>query len=52
MLEVEPGELLRRIAERYEQAPHTTAEISAEQLSEWATSFEAPTEDERRLFDR
>jgi len=51
VLDVEPDELLRRIAERQEEAPHTTAEISAAQLSEWAASFEIPTEAERRLFD-
>ncbi|HUZ15826.1 MAG TPA: ATP-binding protein [Gaiellaceae bacterium] len=52
VLEVEPDELLRRIAERYEEAPHTTAEISPEQLSAWAASFERPDNAERRLFDR
>ena len=51
VLDVEPEELRRRIAERYADAPHTTAEISAEQLAEWASSFERPSEDERRLFD-
>jgi len=51
VLDVEPKELLRRIDERYADAPHTTAEISAEQLADWVSSFEAPTEEERRLFD-
>ena len=51
VLDVEPDELLRRTAERYEEAPHTTAEISTEQLAEWAASFERPDEAERRLFD-
>ena len=51
VLDVEPEELLRRIDQRYADAPHTTAEISAEQLAEWASSFERPSEDERRLFD-
>jgi len=51
VLDVEPDELLRRIAERQEKAPNTTAEISAGQLSTWAASFEIPTEAERRLFD-
>jgi predicted kinase len=51
VLDVEPDELLRRIDERYVDAPHTTAEISAEQLAEWASSFERPSEEERRLFD-
>ena len=51
VLDVEPDELLRRIDRRYVDAPHTTAEISADQLAEWASSFERPTEEERRLFD-
>jgi predicted kinase len=51
VLDVEPEELLRRIDTRYADAPHTTAEISAEQLAVWASSFEAPDEEERRLFD-
>ncbi len=51
ILDAEPDELLGRIAARYEDAPHTTAEISAEKLAEWASSFETPTEAERRLFD-
>ena len=51
VLDVEPEELLRRIDQRYADAPHTTAEISAEQLAAWASSFEKPDEEERRLFD-
>ena len=51
VLDVEPDELMQRIAERYADAPHTTAEISAEQLGAWASSFERPDEAERRLFD-
>jgi predicted kinase len=51
VLDVEPEELLRRIDQRYADAPQTTAEISAEQLADWVSSFEAPTEEERRLFD-
>jgi predicted kinase len=51
VLDVEPEELLRRIDQRYADAPHTTAEITAEQLAAWASSFEAPDEEERRLFD-
>ncbi len=51
VLDVEPDELIRRIAERYADAPHTTAEITAEQLAIWASSFEMPSEDERCLFD-
>jgi predicted kinase len=50
-LDVEPAELLRRIDERYAVAPHTTAEIGAEQLAAWVSSFEAPGEEELRLFD-
>ena len=51
VLDVEPEELLRRIDTRYADAPHTTAEISADQLAAWASSFEAPDEEERSLFD-
>ena len=51
ILALEPDELMRRIARRYADAPHTTAEISAEQLAIWASSFEKPGEDERSLFD-
>ena len=51
VLDVELDELLRRIDERCVDAPHTTAEISAEQLAEWESSFERPTEEERRPFD-
>jgi len=50
-LDVDLDELLRRIGARYADAPHTTAEISAEQLAEWTSSFEPPDEAERRLFD-
>jgi predicted kinase len=50
-LDVEPDELLRRIDTRYADEPHTTAEITAEQLAAWVSSFEAPSEDELRLFD-
>jgi predicted kinase len=51
VLDVEPDELLRRISERYADAPHTTAEISAEQLAAWTSSYERPDEAEWRLFD-
>jgi predicted kinase len=51
VLDVEPEELLRRIDQRYADAPHTTAEIRAMQLAEWASFFEEPTEEERRRFD-
>jgi predicted kinase len=51
VLDVELDELVRRSATRYADALHTTAEICADQLAVWASSFEAPTDDERRLFD-
>src|SRR6476620_3040013 len=51
VLDVELEALVRRSATRYADAPHTTAEICADQLAAWASSFEAPTDDERRLFD-
>jgi len=51
VLDVEPDELMRRIDGRYADAPHTTAEISAEQLAVWASSFERPDDAERRLYD-
>lgn len=51
VLDVEPDELARRVAQRYADAPHTTAAIGAEQLAAWASSFEAPDDAERRLFD-
>jgi len=51
VLDVEPEALMRRIAARYADAPHTSAEISAEQLAAWTSSFERPDEAERRLFD-
>jgi predicted kinase len=49
--DAELDELVRRAADRYADAPHTTAEISAEQLATWASCFEAPSDAERRLFD-
>jgi predicted kinase len=51
VLDVELDELVRRAATRYADAPHTTAEISAEQLAIWASSFETPSDAERCLFD-
>jgi predicted kinase len=51
VLDVELDELTRRVADRYADTPHSTAEISAEQLAVWASSFETPTDAERRLFD-
>jgi predicted kinase len=51
VLDVHLDELVRRSATRYADAPHTTAEICAEQLAIWASSFEIPSDAERRLFD-
>jgi predicted kinase len=51
VLDVELDELVRRAVMRYANAPHTTAEISAEQLAIWASSFEMPSDAERCLFD-
>jgi predicted kinase len=51
VLDAEPAELMRRIDARYADAPHTTAEITAEQLASWASSFEPPDGAERSLFD-
>lgn len=51
VLDAEPEELLRRIETRYAEAPHTTAEITAEQLAAWAERFERPDDAERSLFD-
>ena len=51
VLDVGPDELLRRVGRRYVDEPHTTAEISAEQLAAWVSSFEAPSDEERRLLD-
>jgi predicted kinase len=51
VLDVELDELVRRSARRYADAPHTTVEMSAEQLAVWASIFETPTDAERRLFD-
>jgi len=51
VLDVELDDLVRRAATRYADAPHTTAEISAEQLAIWASSFVTPSDAERCLFD-
>jgi predicted kinase len=51
VLDAELDELVRRAAKRYADEPHTTAEISAEQLAIWASSFETPSDAERHLFD-
>lgn len=50
-LDVELDELVRRAAQRYADAPETTVEMSAEQLAVWASSFQAPSNAEQRLFD-
>src|SRR4051794_2449099 len=51
VLDVELDELVRRTAERYAGAPHASVEMSPEQLAAWASSFEVPSDAERRLFD-
>jgi len=51
VLDVELDGLVRRSAKRHADAPHTTAEISAEQLAIWASTFETPSDAERHLFD-
>jgi predicted kinase len=51
VLDVELAELVRRTAQRYADAAVTAPEICAEQLAEWACSFQAPSSAERRLFD-
>jgi hypothetical protein len=48
---VELGELVRRCAQRYADAPETAPDISAEQLAVWASAFQAPSKAEQRLFD-
>ena len=48
---VELAELVRRTAQRYADAPETAPDISAEQLAVWASSFQAPSSAEQRLFD-
>ena len=50
-LDVEVDELVRRAAQRYAEAPETTAEMSAEQFAIWAASFQPPSIAEQRLFD-
>jgi predicted kinase len=50
-LDVELDELVRRAAQRYAEAPATTVEMSAEQLTAWASSFQPPSSAEQRLFD-
>jgi predicted kinase len=51
VLDVELDELVRRAAKRYSEAPQTTVEMSPEQMAIWASSFQVPSEAERRLFD-
>ncbi len=50
-VKVELAELVRRTAQRYADAPETAPDISAEQLAVWASSFQAPSSAEQRLFD-
>lgn len=50
-VDVELAELVRRTAQRYADAPETAPQISAEQLAIWASSFQAPSSAEQRLFD-
>jgi predicted kinase len=50
-VDVELAELVRRTARRYADAPEAAPEISAEQLTLWASSFQAPSNAEQRLFD-
>ena len=50
-VDVELAELVRRTAKRYADVPETAPEISAEQMAEWASSFQAPRCAEQRLFD-
>jgi predicted kinase len=50
-LDVELDELVRRTAQRYVDSPEGTAEMSAEQLAAWASSFQPPSSAEQRLFD-
>jgi predicted kinase len=50
-VDVELGELVRRCAQRYVDAPQTAPDITAEQLAVWASSFQAPSKAEQRLFD-
>jgi predicted kinase len=50
-LDVELAELVRRTAQRHGVVPETTPEISAQQLAIWASSFQAPSAAEQRLFD-
>ncbi len=49
--DVELAELVRRTARRHADAPETAPEIGAGQLAVWASSFQAPTSAELRLFD-
>jgi predicted kinase len=48
---VELAELVRRTVQRRADAPETAPDISAEQLAVWASSFQAPSSAEQRLFD-
>jgi predicted kinase len=50
-VDVELAELVRRTAQRRADAPESAPDISAEQLAVWASSFQAPSSAEQRLFD-
>jgi predicted kinase len=50
-LDTELGELVRRTAQRFAREPENTVQMSVEELTAWASSFEPPTSDEQRLFD-
>jgi len=50
-VDVELDELVRRTAQRYADAPEAAPDITAEQLAVWASSFQAPSSAEQRLFD-
>jgi predicted kinase len=49
--EVELDESIRRVAQRYADAPETAPDIGAEQMAVWASAFEPPSRAEQRLFD-
>ncbi|HEY0477640.1 MAG TPA: ATP-binding protein [Kofleriaceae bacterium] len=50
-VDVELDELVRRTAQRYADAPDAAPDITADQLAIWASSFQAPSSAEQRLFD-
>jgi predicted kinase len=50
-VEIELEESIRRVAQRYADAPETAPDIGAEQMAVWASAFEPPGAAEQRLFD-